>query len=168
MAKTKEQTERQLRYALDKERALVKSLNEQIVVLKRKINYLTLRKKEVAIKEFYVKCEVRKVDPKFGEFLFKILSEECDIPLDALTFKSRRREIILARHVGCYVVYNIYRKFYRALGLRDVALYFGYENHTTVLHAIESVSNKLSLIKHPDYKIVTRILARVEKFDPNA
>ena len=168
MAKTKEQTERQLRYALDKERALVRSLNEKIVVLKRKVNDLMTKKREVVIEEFYVKHAVDKVDQKFGKFLDEILSEECAIPLDALRFKCRKKEIILARHIGCYVIHNIYPRFYKALGLRDIAFYFGYTNHTTALHALESVDNKLSLIKHPDYKLVTRILARVEKFDPNA
>lgn len=69
----------------------------------------------------------------------EIFYNACDVvgtcPSEARS-RNRRRDLILARHITCYVAVKCAK-----LKTTQVARYFG-KNHSTVISAIKSISNE--------------------------
>lgn len=54
--------------------------------------------------------------------------------------KSRRREHVFARHLAMYMI----REKYPVISLKSIGNHLGGRDHTTTIHAIESVKNYLA------------------------
>jgi len=66
-----------------------------------------------------------------------------NIPDDLLRGKSRKKEIAFARHTAMYL-----SKEMTNYSLKSIGLHFGGRDHTTVIHAIRTISNLLNKNKN--------------------
>jgi chromosomal replication initiator protein len=69
----------------------------------------------------------------------RVVSEFYDIPPDLLRAKTRKQEIVLARQVAMYL-----SKALTNSSLKTIGLHFGGRDHSTVIHAYQSVEDHLS------------------------
>ncbi|MDD9139712.1 MAG: chromosomal replication initiator protein DnaA [Candidatus Cardinium sp.] len=65
------------------------------------------------------------------------------ISLEALTSKSRKKENVVARQVAMHLI-----KKYTAHSLKSIGAYFGGRDHTTVMHALQVVEERLQTDAH--------------------
>ncbi len=72
------------------------------------------------------------------ENIQSIISEFFDIPVESITGKSRKRNIVIARQLGIY-----FSKKMTDLSLKEIGRKFGNRDHATVLHSIKTVNNLL-------------------------
>ncbi|HRH35122.1 MAG TPA: chromosomal replication initiator protein DnaA, partial [Catalimonadaceae bacterium] len=70
------------------------------------------------------------------EMIQKSVSAYFSISVDALKDKSRKKEIATARQVAMY-----FAKEYTDYSLKQIGQYFGGRDHSTVIHAVQSVHN---------------------------
>ncbi|MCI0511944.1 chromosomal replication initiator protein DnaA [candidate division KSB1 bacterium] len=68
------------------------------------------------------------------ETIQKIVCEHFGIPDDMIRAKSRKKEIALARQISMYMA-----KQYTNYSLKTIGLHFGGRDHSTVIHAINTV-----------------------------
>jgi chromosomal replication initiator protein len=69
----------------------------------------------------------------------RIVSEFYDIPPDLLRAKTRKQEVVLARQVAMYLSKKLTNS-----SLKTIGLHFGGRDHSTVIHAYQSVEDHLS------------------------
>jgi chromosomal replication initiator protein len=69
----------------------------------------------------------------------RVVSEFYDIPPDLLRAKTRKQEIVLARQVAMYLSKELTNS-----SLKTIGLHFGGRDHSTVIHAYQSVEDHLS------------------------
>ena len=82
------------------------------------------------------------------EVIADIVAEIWEVPKEAITTKTRQREVVEARQV-----LMTYRKIVTGKSLKKVGKEFG-KDHATVLHAIRTVNNLVETDKvfHNKYK----------------
>ncbi|MCX7983872.1 MAG: chromosomal replication initiator protein DnaA [Bacteroidetes bacterium] len=68
------------------------------------------------------------------EHIQKAVSQYFDIPLDLLRGKSRRQEIVHARQIAMYLAKELTNS-----SLKTIGLHFGGRDHSTVIHACQTV-----------------------------
>lgn len=76
------------------------------------------------------------------DFIQKAVSEYFAVPQDALKDKTRKKEIVVARQVAMY-----FAKEYTNFSLKAIGQYFGGRDHSTVIHAIQSVNELIETNK---------------------
>lgn len=72
----------------------------------------------------------------------KIITAVCEyleVPVKRVSSKARFANLVLARHVSMYLIRNL-----RMHSLAEIGEMFGGRDHTTVIHALSSVSNRLA------------------------
>jgi chromosomal replication initiator protein len=69
----------------------------------------------------------------------RVVSEFYDIPPDLLRAKTRKQEIVLARQVAMYLSKELTNS-----SLKTIGLHFGGRDHSTVIHAYQSVEDHFS------------------------
>ena len=74
------------------------------------------------------------------ESIQKHVGNHFDVPLDILISKSRKQDVTQARHIAMYLTKRLTKFPLKMIGLK-----FGNRDHSTVVHAINSVEKKLSL-----------------------
>jgi chromosomal replication initiator protein len=72
------------------------------------------------------------------EQIQKIVCEYYNIPLDLLRAKTRKQEIVLARQTAMYLAKEL-----TASSLKTIGLHFGGRDHSTVIHACQSIVNQM-------------------------
>lgn len=70
------------------------------------------------------------------EMIQKSVSSYFSISVDALKDKTRKKEVATARQVAMY-----FAKEYTNYSLKQIGQYFGGRDHSTVIHAVQSVHN---------------------------
>jgi len=70
------------------------------------------------------------------EEIQRVVCQYYDIPDDLLRGKSRKKEIVYARHLAMYLSKQMTR-----YSLKSIGLHFGGRDHTTVIHAIRTIEN---------------------------
>jgi chromosomal replication initiator protein len=70
------------------------------------------------------------------DFIQRSVSEFFDVSIDALKDKTRKKEIVVARQVAMY-----FAKEYTNYSLKTIGQHFGGRDHSTVIHAIQSVND---------------------------
>jgi len=63
-----------------------------------------------------------------------------DLPIDLLISKSRKQDIAQARHIAMYLTKRLTKFSLKMIGIK-----FGNRDHSTVVHAINSIDKKKSL-----------------------
>jgi len=67
--------------------------------------------------------------------ILEIVSTVTNIPVSDIISKSRKQEIVLARHISMYC-----SRFKTSLNLLTIAQNHGKNNHATVIHACENIN----------------------------
>lgn len=65
-----------------------------------------------------------------------VVNEHFDTSTDVLISKSRRREIVWPRQVSMYFL-----AYYTSMTLKGIGVIFGNKDHTTVVHAVQTVND---------------------------
>jgi len=73
----------------------------------------------------------------FAQITVKIVSEHYGVSIDKVLSKSRKPELVKPR----FICVAILRKM--NIKLEDIAAIIGYKDHTSVIHALEDISNRL-------------------------
>ena len=75
---------------------------------------------------------------KTPENIKSIISEYFNISVELMEAKTRKREVVIARHFAMY-----YIKSQTDLSLKSIGYLFGNRDHSTVIHGLTSVSDGL-------------------------
>ncbi len=74
------------------------------------------------------------------EEIQRLVAEFFDLPVDLLRAKTRKQEIVNARQIAMYLA-----KEMTNCSLKTIGLHFGGRDHSTVIHAYQSVEDQLKL-----------------------
>ena len=72
------------------------------------------------------------------EFIQKLVSDHFSLSQNFLIGNSRRKEVAIARHIAIYMCKQLTDS-----SLKTIGLHFGGRDHSTVIHSINNVENKL-------------------------
>jgi chromosomal replication initiator protein len=72
----------------------------------------------------------------------KVVCEYYDIPVDTIKSKTRKREIVQARQIAMY-----FAKDFTKSSLKNIGSHFGNRDHSTVIHACQTVSDLMDTDK---------------------
>jgi chromosomal replication initiation ATPase DnaA len=76
------------------------------------------------------------------ERIAKVISKATGVSIEQLKDKTRKREIVIARQVAMYFVNNT-----TGYSLKSIGFWFGGRDHSTVIHAVQTVEDLLSTNK---------------------
>jgi len=80
---------------------------------------------------------IQNIETEVGiDFIQKSVAEYFDIKLEELKAKTRKKDIVMARQVAMY-----FAKEYTKFSLKSIGYHFGGRDHSTVIHAVQSVSD---------------------------
>lgn len=105
------------------------------------IAHASLNKRDIdlGLTKQVLKNIVHDVDSEMSlEYLHKVVTEHFNIPLESIKSKTRKKEIVIARQVAMYLA-----KQYTNHSLKSIGEYCGGRDHSTVIHAIQSVNEML-------------------------
>jgi chromosomal replication initiator protein len=72
------------------------------------------------------------------EQIQRMVSEYLDVPFDLLRAKTRKQEVVHARQVSMYLAKELTNS-----SLKTIGLHFGGRDHSTVIHACQTVDDRL-------------------------
>ncbi|MEM9895213.1 MAG: chromosomal replication initiator protein DnaA [Bacteroidota bacterium] len=82
---------------------------------------------------------VKEIDAEVGiDYIQKTVSEFFHVAQEDLKAKTRKKEIVIARQVAMY-----FTKDYTNHSLKSIGHHFGGRDHSTVIHALQSVNDML-------------------------
>jgi chromosomal replication initiator protein len=105
------------------------------------IAHASLTKKDIDLElaKQTLKNIVQDIDSEVGiDFIQKTVSEYFDVALDDLKAKTRKKEIVIARQTAMY-----FAKEYTNHSLKSIGYHFGGRDHSTVIHAVQSVNDMI-------------------------
>ncbi|MGQ9708185.1 MAG: chromosomal replication initiator protein DnaA [bacterium] len=105
------------------------------------LHSLTGKHINIELAEQALKDLVHPEQPIDGNSVISAVAEAFSLPTQELKGTKRTKRIALARQVAMYLMRNVLN-----LSLKDIGFYFGGKDHTTVLHAI----NKITELKDKD------------------
>ena len=71
-------------------------------------------------------------------YIQEIVSKFFSISIEEMKDKARRKEIVIARQVAMY-----FSKDYTNNSLKSIGFHFGGRDHSTVIHAVQSVNDMI-------------------------
>ena len=84
-----------------------------------------------------LKSIVHDIDSEVGvDYIQKTVSEFFKVSIDQLKDKTRKKEIVMARQLAMY-----FSKDYTNLSLKSIGYHFGGRDHSTVIHAVQTVND---------------------------
>ncbi len=84
-----------------------------------------------------LKSIVHDIDSEVGiDYIQKTVSEFFKVSIDQLKDKTRKKEIVMARQLAMY-----FSKEYTNLSLKTIGHHFGGRDHSTVIHAVQTVND---------------------------
>jgi len=110
-------------------------------VLNSLIFHATLLKKEIDLElaKEVLKNIIKEIQSDVSvDFIQKTVSEYFKVDLESLKSKIKKREIVIPRQVAMY-----FCKRYTQLTLALIGENFGGRDHSTVIHALESVEDMM-------------------------
>jgi chromosomal replication initiator protein len=82
---------------------------------------------------------VKEIDSEVGiDYIQKTVSDYFNVAQEDLKAKTRKKEIVIARQVAMY-----FSKDYTNHSLKSIGYHFGGRDHSTVIHAVQSVNDML-------------------------
>lgn len=98
---------------------------------------LTRRDIDLELAKQTLKNIVHDIDTEVGiDYIQKTVSEYFKVKPEELKDKTRKKEIVMARQVAMY-----FAKEYTNLSLKSIGYHFGGRDHSTVIHAVQSVND---------------------------
>lgn len=84
---------------------------------------------------------VQDIETEVGiDYIQKTVSEYFEVSLEDLKAKTRKKEIVIARQVAMY-----FSKEYTNHSLKSIGYHFGGRDHSTVIHAVQSVNDIMEI-----------------------
>lgn len=74
------------------------------------------------------------------DYIQKLVAEHFGLTVDSLKDKTRKKEMVMARQVAMFLA-----KEYTGHSLKSIGYQFGGRDHSTVIHAIQSVDNQMEM-----------------------
>ncbi len=106
-------------------------------------SYLTQKEIDLELTKETLKSLVHDIDSDVSiDFIQKCIAEYFNVTVEELKDKTRKKEIVTARHIAMY-----FAKEYTSLALKTIGYHFGKRDHTTVLHALEAVNDLMETDK---------------------
>ena len=105
------------------------------------IAHASLTKEEITLElaKNILKNIVTDIDSEVGiDYIQKTVSEYFNVDTDSLKAKTRKKEIVIARQVAMY-----FSKDYTNHSLKSIGYHFGGRDHSTVIHAVQSVNDMI-------------------------
>ncbi len=105
------------------------------------IAHASLTKSEVNLElaKQILKNIVTDIDSEVGiDYIQKTVSDYFKVDQDELKAKTRKKEIVIARQVAMY-----FSKDYTNHSLKSIGYHFGGRDHSTVIHAVQSVNDMI-------------------------
>ena len=100
---------------------------------------LTKRDIDLELAKQILKNIVTDIDSEVGiDYIQKTVSDYFNVSLDDLKAKTRKKEIVKARQVAMY-----FSKDYTNHSLKSIGYHFGGRDHSTVIHAVQSVNDMI-------------------------
>ena len=102
----------------------------------------SLNRKEIDIDlaSHIVKNFVKNANREISiESIQKIVSDYFQLPVEKLKEKTRKREVVQARQISMY-----FAKQYTKVSLKTIGLHFGGRDHSTVIHALNTVRDLMT------------------------
>lgn len=99
----------------------------------------SLNKKEIDLElaKQTLKNIVKDIESEVGiDYIQKTVSDYFNVSLEDLKSKTRKKDIVIARQVAMY-----FSKDYTDHSLKSIGYHFGGRDHSTVIHALQSVSD---------------------------
>jgi chromosomal replication initiator protein len=99
----------------------------------------SLIKKEIDLElaKQTLKSIVHDIDSEVGiDYIQKTVSEYFKVTIEQLKDKTRKKEIVMARQLAMY-----FSKEYTHLSLKTIGYHFGGRDHSTVIHAVQTVND---------------------------
>ena len=122
------------------------------------IAHATLNKTEINLElaKQTLKNIVHDIESEVGvDYIQKTVGEYFQIGVEDLKDKTRKKEIVIARQVAMYLC-----KEYTNHSLKSIGYHFGGRDHSTVIHAVQSVSDMMDT----DAKFSSQIDVLKKKF----
>lgn len=107
------------------------------------IAHATLNKTDINLElaKQTLKNIVHDIESEVGvDYIQKTVGEYFQISVDDLKDKTRKKEIVIARQVAMYLC-----KEYTNHSLKSIGYHFGGRDHSTVIHAVQSVSDMMDI-----------------------
>ncbi|HHP7241509.1 MAG TPA: chromosomal replication initiator protein DnaA [Cyclobacteriaceae bacterium] len=102
---------------------------------------LTRKDIDLELAKQILKNIVQDIDSEVGiDFIQKTVSEYFKVDQDDLKAKTRKKEIVIARQVAMY-----FAKEYTNHSLKSIGYHFGGRDHSTVIHAVQSVNDMIDI-----------------------
>ncbi|MEQ8240702.1 MAG: chromosomal replication initiator protein DnaA [Cyclobacteriaceae bacterium] len=100
---------------------------------------LTRSELDLELAKKILKNIVTDIDSEVGiDYIQKTVSEYFSVNQDDLKAKTRKKEIVIARQVAMY-----FSKDYTNHSLKSIGNHFGGRDHSTVIHAVQSVNDMI-------------------------
>lgn len=107
------------------------------------IAHATLNKTDINLElaKQTLKNIVHDIESEVGiDYIQKSVGEYFQVSVEDLKAKTRKKEIVIARQVSMYLC-----KEYTNHSLKSIGYHFGGRDHSTVIHAVQSVSDMMDL-----------------------
>lgn len=107
------------------------------------IAHATLNKTDINLElaKQTLKNIVHDIESEVGiDYIQKSVGEYFQVSVEDLKAKTRKKEIVIARQVSMYLC-----KEYTNHSLKSIGYHFGGRDHSTVIHAVQSVSDLMDL-----------------------
>ncbi len=100
---------------------------------------LTKREIDLELAKHTLRNIVRDIDGEVGiDYIQKTVSDFFKVSQDDMKAKTRKKEIVIARQVAMF-----FSKDYTNHSLKSIGYHFGGRDHSTVIHAVQSVNDMI-------------------------
>ncbi|MCU0429635.1 MAG: chromosomal replication initiator protein DnaA [Cytophagaceae bacterium] len=104
---------------------------------------LTQRSIDLELAKQTIATIVQNIEAEVGiDYIMKFVSDFFSVSIDQMKDKTRKREIVVARQVSMFLA-----KEYTNMSLKSIGSHFGGRDHSTVIHAIQSINNLMETDK---------------------
>jgi chromosomal replication initiator protein len=107
------------------------------------IAHASLNRREIDLElaKQIMKNIVHDIETEVGiDYIQKTVAEYFHLKVDDLKDKTRKKEIVIARQVAMY-----FSKEYTNHSLKSIGYHFGGRDHSTVIHAVQSVNDMIDV-----------------------
>ncbi len=105
---------------------------------------LTRREIDLELAKQTLKNIVQDIESEVGiDYIQKTISEHFTVKMDDLKAKTRKKEIVIARQVAMF-----FCKEHTNHSLKSIGYHFGGRDHSTVIHAVQSVNDMMHVDKN--------------------
>lgn len=135
---------------------MVSNIRELEGALVRVVAFASLTQQEVTLElaqKVLSHSEPKKQHAVGFSDIIKNVNKYYPYDIKLLRSKSRNKDLAFARHVAMYLMKRLTNK-----SLRDIGLFLGGRDHSTIMHGLEKIKDHIQ--KHPDFNVQ---LKRIEE-----